>query len=67
MSSSKEIILKFGGVRPLARILGVWPSTVQYWWENEIIPIKRRQEIYDAAVAQGIKIKPKDFYSDIIA
>lgn len=65
---SKKIILAFGGVRPMAVKMSealpgknLAPTTVQYWWEQGYIPIKRQPDVSKAARFHGIKIEPADF------
>ncbi len=58
-----HIIMKFGGVRPLARLLGYPPSTVQNWETRGTIPAKHQQPILDIGVKHKIDITPNDFFS----
>jgi hypothetical protein len=60
MAHSAKIIDRFGGIRPMARELGVWPSVVQGWKERGIIPPRRHSQILNAAQNAGIAIDPID-------
>lgn len=51
-----EIINKFGGIRPLAKRLGLTPSTVQGWKQRKRIPEKRLKEILEVAEQENIDI-----------
>ncbi len=53
---AKEVIVKFGGIRPMASKLGVAVSTVQGWRERDSIPSARHHQILAAAKAHSIDI-----------
>ena len=53
-SPVQEVIQAFGGLRPLAKALGVAVSTVQGWKERDSIPAARHEEILKAAVEQSL-------------
>lgn len=57
--SAKEIIQKFGGIRPMAKRLNLTPSTVQGWHKRDAIPDSRYRMIIEAADEDGINIFPK--------
>ncbi len=52
----EKIIEQFGGIRPLAKILGLSPSTVQGWKQRGAIPESRLKEVIDAAEQENIDI-----------
>lgn len=54
-----QIISKFGGARPLARLLGYPPTTVQNWEIRQSIPTKHQAIILNAAKKSGVDIKPE--------
>ncbi len=57
----REIIEKFGGVRPMAVALGHNnPTTVQAWAKNRHIPHWRRHEILVAARKKRLGITEND-------
>ena len=61
MTEARKIIAKFGGIRPMARRLGLPHTTVQGWLRyNGEIPRRHRSRIRDAAFADDIRL-PKDF------
>jgi hypothetical protein len=62
MKPANKIIEKFGGVQNMARLLSVPPTTVQYWWEEGVIPTRRQSQVMEGAIANGIIIHPEDFF-----
>lgn len=55
-SEAERIIAAFGGIRPMAKTLGIAVTTVQGWKERGAIPLKRMGEIRDAAQRAGIDL-----------
>jgi hypothetical protein len=53
----KQTIEKFGGVRPMARVLEVPPSTIQSWKSKGQAPHWRIPDIHRAAVREGIDLQ----------
>ena len=53
---AQEIILLFGGIRPMANKLGVAVSTVQGWRERDSIPSARHEQIAAAADSHNIAL-----------
>ncbi len=51
-----EIIERFGGIRPMAKKMGVAVTTVQGWKKRDVIPAARRQQVLDAAAAHDIDL-----------
>ncbi len=56
-SSAIKIVNKLGGTRPLAKKLGIAPSSVQGWKERKKIPDNRLKEILEIAEKENIDIK----------
>ena len=57
-----EIIKLFGGVRRLVNLLGhTHHTTVQYWNDNNRIPVWRRNEILKVARKKRINLSESDF------
>lgn len=54
--SAREVIERFGGIRPAAKAIGVAFTTVQGWKERDHIPDHRWQELHAAAAEQGIDL-----------
>jgi hypothetical protein len=61
------VIARFGGVRPLARILGIDPSLVSRWQQPRerrgqggLIPARYQGPILLAARERGIELSPAD-------
>ena len=61
--NAKNIISMFGGIRPLARLLGYPPSTVQNWERRNSIPAKQQQKLLLTGIETGLKITPNDFFN----
>lgn len=62
MTQAELIISKFGGIAPMARILGHKnASTVQGWRERGTIPPRQHQAIWEAAKANGISLDLSEF------
>jgi hypothetical protein len=57
-----DIISKFGGVRPLAGMLGYPVTTVQNWLTRKRIPQQRWDELLIAGREHGIDIGRDDFF-----
>lgn len=57
--SAREVIERFGGIRPAAKAIGVAFTTVQGWKERDHIPDHRWQELHAAAAEQGIDLGPE--------
>jgi len=62
MNIAQKIISKFGGVRPMSRLLHIPPTTIQYWWETGSIPTRRQQHILNSGLKNNIQILPEDFF-----
>jgi NAD(P)H-hydrate epimerase len=66
---SKQIIARFGGIRPMARALGaatgrkVAPTTVQGWLDRGRVPATRQGDVLAAAAAAGVTLTPVDFFA----
>lgn len=55
MTPAAAAIDVFGGVRPLARAIGVDPSSVSAWQDTGLIPSKHHVTILDAAARLGLE------------
>ncbi|HEY7609289.1 MAG TPA: uroporphyrinogen-III synthase, partial [Alphaproteobacteria bacterium] len=55
-SEAERIIAAFGGIRPMAKALGIAVTTVQGWKERGAIPLKRMAEIREHAARAGIDL-----------
>ena len=60
---ARQVIERFGGIRPMASKLGLTASTVQGWSERNSIPAPRREAVLRAAREQGLGIVPRDLGS----
>lgn len=54
--SARDVIDRFGGIRPAAKAIGVAFTTVQGWKERDHIPEHRWTELRAAAAEQGIDL-----------
>ena len=62
MSPAERIIDRFGGISPLARLLGhKHASTVQGWKDRGRIPVWQIPEVMELAEREGIALDWKDF------
>lgn len=57
-----SIIERFGGVRPLARRLGMAPSTVQHWKDIDRIPADHQQAVLECGRSLKPPLRPNDFF-----
>lgn len=57
-----RVIAKFGGIRPMARLINRPPSTVQSWEISGFIPARHQSHILQIAAASGINVAPDDFF-----
>lgn len=64
MAAVQTIIDRFGGVRKMARSLGLGASTVQGWKQSGFVPSQRIPQIIAAGREQGIDLAPGDFFGD---
>jgi hypothetical protein len=57
----RQVIRAFGGIRPMAVALEHKShTTVQGWWEREVIPARRQPEVLAAAERLGISVTAAD-------
>lgn len=56
-NEAERIIAAFGGIRPMAKALGIAVTTVQGWKERGAIPLKRMSEIRESAARAGIDLE----------
>jgi uroporphyrinogen-III synthase len=56
-NEAERIIAAFGGIRPMAKALGLAFTTVQGWKERGAIPLKRMAEIRESAARDGIDLE----------
>jgi hypothetical protein len=61
MNRADTIVSRFGNQSELARILGIKPSTVQYWCSKGKIPLKWHSKIINAGDSIGLTIDPIEF------
>jgi hypothetical protein len=61
------IVARFGGCRPMSRVLGVYPSTISRWMTSVelggtggFIPRRHWRKILDIGRAQGLRLKVSD-------
>lgn len=67
MTPAERVISKFGGIRPLARMLDIDHSSVQRWTRPKtqrgsggLIPSRHHQRILNLAREQGLDIDAAD-------
>lgn len=56
------VIAKFGGTRPMARVLGLSASTVQNWKRGGHIPARKQPDVLNAARRANFYMFPSDFF-----
>jgi uroporphyrinogen-III synthase len=56
-NEAERIIAAFGGIRPMAKALGLAFTTVQGWKERGAIPLKRMADIRASAARAGIDLE----------
>lgn len=56
MNDAGRVIEAFGGIRPMAKKLGVAVTTIQGWKERNAIPVQRLDQIREAARREGIDL-----------
>lgn len=58
--SIRAVIIELGGISAVARALGhKHATTVQGWWDREIIPAQRQRAVLDLARSLGKSIPPE--------
>ena len=65
--SATTIIGMFGGIRPMAKKLGIAVTTVQGWKERGVIPAARHADVLQAAERFGIPLTAADMSGDVAA
>lgn len=67
MTPADIVISRFGGVRPLARLLGKDPSTIHRWRQPSSkggldgrVPSAVQVQLLDLAKAQGVELTPAE-------
>jgi len=56
LNDAARVIEAFGGIRPMAKKLGVAVTTIQGWKERNAIPVQRLEQIREAAKREGIDL-----------
>ena len=59
INSAQYVIMKFGGVRAMARAIGRSPSAVCSWQKSGRIPSNLQAHIIDVANEHGIHLTPR--------
>lgn len=69
MNAAKRVIMKLGGDRAVARLLGVHPTTVIRWRISKerggtggLIPSWHQATLLRLAAERGIELSPADFF-----
>src|SRR5581483_4780399 len=60
---ARAVIARLGGIRAMARLLGLPATTVQGWHERGTIPSRRQEDVLRAAERAGIALRPEDFFA----
>ncbi|WP_353442279.1 carph-isopro domain-containing protein [Sphingomonas faeni] len=61
MRMTQKVISALGGITQVSRLLGHrHPSTVQGWWERNVIPARQQRAVLDLARQRGMVIEPID-------
>jgi hypothetical protein len=59
--SIRNVISKLGGITAVARALGHRNvTTVQGWWDRELIPARRQRDVLDLAARMGVPLLPDE-------
>ncbi|WP_369405410.1 carph-isopro domain-containing protein [Novosphingobium capsulatum] len=59
--SIRNVISKLGGITAVARALGHRNvTTVQGWWDRELIPARRQRDVLDLAAHMGVPLLPDE-------
>jgi hypothetical protein len=56
----RDLIMRFGGIRPLARLLKCPASSVQNWITRKRIPFSKLQKILQLAISHKIGVTAED-------
>src|SRR5205809_474001 len=55
--SATDVVRKFGGQSPLARLLGINQSAIAYWVKQDTIPSKWHAQLIALAAPRGIPLR----------
>lgn len=56
IDNAGDVIKRFGGIRPMAKKIGVAVTTIQGWKKRDVIPANRRESVLAAAQEHGIDL-----------
>lgn len=56
IENAREVIERFGGIRPMAKKIDVAVTTIQGWKKRDVIPGTRREVILDAAQEHNVDL-----------
>ena len=64
----RQVIVSLGGISGLARELRHRnPSTVQGWWEREVIPARQQPNVLGVAARLNVEVDPADLIPQVAA
>ena len=63
MNRTANIIKRFGGIRPMARLLSVPPSTIHTWKSVDRIPAQQQQRVLECGQALDPPLAADDFFA----
>ena len=64
----RSVITRFGGIRPMADKLGHRShTTVQGWWDRDVIPAQRQREVLAQAKRLKIRVTAEDLIATVDA
>jgi hypothetical protein len=62
MTYVDKIVTVFGGVRPMAKLLSLPPTTVSSWKVRGSIPDRQKALVLTVSDREGFNLSPADFF-----
>ncbi len=62
--SGKLVITKMGGVNKVSKLMNRAYTTVQYWWDNDMIPSCEQKRVLALCKENNFDVTPETFFME---